>query len=210
MNKEGLTVQDIQVERVSYRNRCLAVEYYVMKTGDAAVETPSAFRPHPDFMDAFNKLSEIFTRHMEFRSDMKTRITPLELLRHSTDDGVRYTINAELSCKKAKGRAKIRTPRLEPTTELHWTVKDKKGKPLHNPDEELNCLTAEETAAVNNILNEAALFIIEGKQAENPQKDLFDAADSIVDKFNEEHEVPEEDRDNEEDDEGLDSFNRYF
>lgn len=177
MNKEGLGVQDIQVSKVVYNNHSLAVEYKVLKTGDTAVERPSWFNPHPDFAEAFSKAAEIFIRHMELRNDMKARITPLEVCMHSTDDGIMYTINAELACRKAKGRAKIRTPRLSPTSELHWELKDKKGKPVHDPDEELYSLTAEETKAIGSILTEAALFVIEGKQGKPEQPDLLDSVE---------------------------------
>lgn len=177
MNKDGLGIQDIQISKVAYKNHTLVVEYKALKSGDTAVEKPSWFNPHPDFAEAFSKAAEIFVRHMELRSDMKSRITPLEVCRHSTDDGIMYTINAELSCEKAKGRAKIRTPRLSPTSELHWNVKDKKGKPIHDPDEELYSLTAEETKAIGSILTEAALFVIEGKQGKPEQPDLLDGAE---------------------------------
>lgn len=175
-----MNASDINITRVCYKNNDLTIEYektiidgHTVSTGNIVVEKPSYFIPHPDFEAAFAQAGDIFARHMEL-GDIRNRLLPIEVAVHKTDNGTAYSINAELICRKAHGRAKIRTPKLSPGYEYFWKAIDPTGQPMNDPDERLDKLVPSEIEALERILKEACLYITEGKHGESPQKDLLD------------------------------------
>lgn len=165
---------DIKITRVCYKNHDLTVEYRksvidgnIVSTDNIVVEKPGFFRPHPDFERAFAKAGDILARHMELLY-VRSRITPLELAVHESDKGIEYTITAELSCYRARGSAKIKTPKLSPGSVYFW------DDPDNDPEERLDKLTVKELEDITQILLETTLYITAGKQGESPQPDFFD------------------------------------